>query len=337
MLKYEWLTAVPLLLLALGGCHQSTTSGGEMPVEKRESAVHCVGRYDFNLPDDFFALSGGSGEIDFGSGSDKVGKISFTVRDKNVGQEDFSNAVQQRLAALMRSKGKKTNRFEEAREISPNFKIFKINVVDDSHVAEAHIYKGGAYIIAKIDSFQESYPLAEAELKKLYENITPADINDGAGKGFCAGAVEFAGTHAVEWVSVKYRSKDRPDLSISITVDTFRPDEEKSLFERTTGPSSLFSVFDIDHKVLRKRELKVAAMSAQEWLAKIKDPDRKEWQHKFALETMRANPTLLLPHIHIEFSSGKTGADGVVREANISDAEAIALWDDVVRSIRPRP
>lgn len=308
-----------------------------MPVEKQESEVHCVGRYDFNLPSDFYALSGGSGEIDFGTASDKVGRMSFMVRDKNVSPEDFSKGVQQRLAVLMRSKEKRTNKFEEVREISSNFNIFKINVVDDSHVAEGHFYKAGAYIVAKIDSFEGSYALAEEQLKRLYENTMPSDAKVGADRGFCAGAVEFTGVHTVEWVSVKYRSKARPDLSISMTMDTFRPDEEKSLFERTSGPSSLFSVFDVDHKVLRKRELKLGQMSAQEWLAKIKDPDRKEWQHKFSLETMRVNPSLMLPHIHVEFSSGKNGPDGVAREASVSDAEAMKLWDDIVHSIRPRP
>jgi hypothetical protein len=95
-------------------------------------------------------------------------------------------------------------------------------------------------------------------------------------------------------------------------------------------------IVGLKHSVIRKREIVIGEMQAQEWLGAVKLPERKDKKYGFALETFRRTPSLTTPKIHIAFDSGEPGLDGVAHETSMSENEAVEFWDRMVASIRPR-
>lgn len=87
---------------------------------------------------------------------------------------------------------------------------------------------------------------------------------------------------------------------------------------------------------MRKGELQVASMKAQEWLcwAVLADGDDKKKQFGFALETMLPTPSPAQPCIHLELGSGQPDSKGGQLANSLSDTDDTALRAFVSRSIR---
>ena len=156
-------------------------------------------------------------------------------------------------------------------------------------------------------------------------------------KGFCIGPIAVQGNYDLEQTDFAFRSKKRPDVIIVIDIDTYSSSSEESdtLLQRVSGERSLLSIFDVRHKVLRKGNLTIAGMKAQEWLATFENGDHKDQQ--FALESYRPKPSPDHPELHMEMTTGQQDLDGVRHTSSLSDKEAMAVWDTMVKSIRLRP
>ena len=88
--------------------------------------------------------------------------------------------------------------------------------------------------------------------------------------------------------------------------------------------------------VLRKAELKVAGMRAQEWLgwAMLEEGKNRHKEPTFNLETMRTVPSLEQPLMHLDMLTGQADVSGDLNTKPPSGCEAITMWNTIVKSIR---
>jgi hypothetical protein len=324
--------------LALSACDKYNQSETPMLNKFEEKTVQCLGRYNFTLPADFKQLSGSTAEFRAAHQSSKIGTVTLKVIGANVERKLYEQGVRERLAELSTQRDSNLDKFEEAKNVSPELSVFRVRKVGQTHVTEIHANIDNAYIVATLKSRDEKYAEALNELLRFARNISLSDnrADHVRTDGFCIGPVIVQGAYDVESVSTAYRSAIRPDVVLKIMMNTFVGDEPETLFDRVSGQNSLLNIFNMPHKVLRKREFKFGEMRAQEWLANMTDPDTHRKHFTFSLETLRQNPSLLSPKIHIDFDTGTKGPDGVGHETSMSESEAVDFWDNFIASVHPR-
>jgi hypothetical protein len=297
------------------------------PISKEVRAV-CMGRHQMELPKDFEQAMGSSSIFTPPGLTDAGAPIDVVVKAAGVDVAEFQRQVELRRGALLAAGRKASNVLKEVIGVSKEAVIFRVMEIDDAYNDELHLLRDGVYIVASTDSYENSYVKAEARLVEFAGHVEKAGE---APKGFCLGPVAVNGRYAGEYGKLSFRSKAAPEVQVSVVVDTYAPDESKSLLQRVSGGDSLLTRMGAHPKELRKGELQVAGMHAQEWLAWIQpEDDSPRKQYSFALETRRPAPGPLQPSLHLEFDAGRRG------ESGLSQEQAVALWDSVSRSIRPR-
>lgn len=175
-----------------------------------------------------------------------------------------------------------------------------------------------------------------ARLFKIAGQIRPYDDPHKAGPGFCLGSVVIDSNNDEETASIGFRMDQYPDLGLRIYSKALAPDgSDKTLLERAAQVESQFSV-----DVLRKGNVALADMAAQEWLTTGSDK-HDNLTLLFRVESMRADPSFVRPLISIKLKTGGqlTGGPGEGKyvASSLTPREAIALWDAIVSSIRVRP
>lgn len=331
----HFLRGIALLLAACAGMLAEAK-----PVAAISKEVHavCMGRHQMDLPKDFEQAMGSTSIFTPPGLSDTGAPIDVMIKSASTSVADFQRQVDQRQGALRTSARKTTNVLKEVIRVGKDATIFRVMEIDDAYNDELHFLKDGVYLVANTDSYENSYRDAEARLAAFaasVEAVRGAAAGAGAGRlpaqGFCLGPVTVKGNYAGEYGKLTFRSKAVPELQVSVVIDTYTRDESKTLLQRVSGGDSLLSKMNAHPKVLRKGELQVAGMRAQEWLAWIQPEENSpRRQYSFALETLRPVPGPLQPTLHVELDAGRRGDSG------LSDEQAVALWDGIARSIRAR-
>lgn len=303
----------------------------------QEMTTYCVGRHLVDVPSDFrriFPLSGVFRQI----GHDrKSSTIGIMVVAESLTHFEFTQMVERRRIELIASTRDKRNSLEAVIASDQNATLFRVSRIEDSYMSEAHLLRGGAYLTAEARSHSGLFNMAEADIFDFTKKIAIADNINFSQSGFCLGPLIVAGDYEAESVTTVFRSDQRPDVIISISMDSYNRDDPVTLLQRLIGPNSLLEQVDVRSTVLRKGQLEVAGMSAQEWLGAVKlGEHRDKRQLGFAFETRRVKPGPNWPRIHMELDSGKQDRNGVERPNSLSDEDAIALWDSIVTSIRLR-
>ncbi|MEJ2633401.1 MAG: T6SS immunity protein Tli4 family protein, partial [Acidihalobacter sp.] len=56
----------------------------------------------------------------------------------------------------------------------------------------------------------------------------------------------------------------------------------------------------------------------------------------FVAETSPADPSLATPKLHFELLAGRADGGSADHSSSLTDNEAVALWDAVLKTLRPR-
>jgi Tle cognate immunity protein 4 C-terminal domain len=158
--------------------------------------------------------------------------------------------------------------------------------------------------------------------------------------GYCVGPLVISGKYEREVVDFAFRSKQYPDMSIKLDMDTYGNPGPSTLLQRASDPKSLLKQLDVSYSTLRKGELKVGSMKAQEMLVSFKDKDedgKPKLEHKLILETVRDKGFSTEPRMTIRLVTGQQDHEGIHHTSSLSDAEVVAVWDAIIKSIRLRP
>lgn len=135
-----------------------------------------------------------------------------------------------------------------------------------------------------------------------------------------------------ELVTLAFELKDHPDVHIVVESEVLFSHTD-SLLERT-GKADLLSLFD-GVTTVRKGARSVNGMAGEEVLSRYTS-DEGGKAHKFRWETMGALSDPLKPDIYVDFQTGFKPGGGSVN-SSLSNKDAIALFDQIVNSVRIRP
>lgn len=306
-----------------------------MAPNSKEMQTVCMGRHQMDLPKEFEQSMGSISIFTPQNLPDGGAPIDVAVKSGKIDPGAFKLEVDKRHVELKELQNELTDVVKEVIQVNKETTIFRVMRIDDAYKSEMHLWKGGTYVVATTKSFRNTFKQAEERLLALAANI---EVTANAAPGaFCLGPVAIKGNYAGEDGRLSFRNKLTPDMLLTVTVETYKRDSSKPLLVRMSGGNNLLAQFSANHKALRKGELQVAGMRAQEWLGWVmlgKQGDHKSYG--FALETLRPAPGPMQPRIFMEFKTGKQGGVPTLPNSALSDDEAISLWDAIVKTIRPR-
>jgi len=316
------------------GCEVKNKDNLTMARSNVDFSNYCVGRSSINIPSSYQLADGTSGSFKFNGTSDDDSSIAVVVSKTTMDQAKFSAEINRRRAALKAAADETTDIFRHEEKLAAEAVLFRINRIDDAYVSEINFLRGPAFVTATIKSWDEKFLDAESVLEKFVQGVQLRV--DGSSGAFCLGPVSVSGNFSEETGNYLFVDTVQRGNSLNLDIDTFRPDEKISLLQRMSGPDSLLTKFQSDHKVIRAKKTSFANMNGEEWLGSIKlgEPEHPK-KFKFVLESTRSAPSRLAPYFHLSFETGKTLDDGNVDKTIISDDEAVRQWDAIVASVQP--
>lgn len=322
--------SVFLLIILNFGCHNGAGKS-VMPEKYNNFSKDCRGRNIIAFPDEFSESRIATGN--FNPAEPKVGTYPFfvVVERRILTQQEFSNHLLQRRAHLKENPIPTLDILRLERKLSTSATLFRIQQVDDAYQSELHFLLGGNLVVVKLDSYENKFEVAEDRLIQFMSDFSIT--KESTVKGFCLGALTIQGNYSQE--SGSYYWRDNDGNTFDLEIDSFNTEDPRNLLQRMAGPDSLLRIFHIGHTVLRSGERTVAGMRAYEWLGWTnlgQDGDKKTF--KFVLETTRPKGSRTTPSIKLTFDSAKTLEDGRETSTNLSDEQAMAIWDRVVASIQ---
>lgn len=327
-----------LILSVIAGCTDKAGKEKTVTTTINDKTTHCFGHSLIDLPSDFYLMDGSSGSFTPAGTTKASEKVDVTLVSSTASAQEFLKYIANRRAEIALHEKEETGRLSADRASSDTVHLFTVNKIEDAYTSELHVLLGKYLLSLRTDSYKNTYAAAEKRLADFAAQIKVGNPAVNGETGYCMGGVRINGNFTGESSTANYRSHKMPDVVFGIENDSFAPDESTTLLQRVDGPDSLLRKFDVKNHVLRKGELQVASMKAQEWLSWVMlgDGEAKQKQYGFALETMRPVPSPAQPHIHLELDSGQPGEKNNQHANSLSDADAIALWDYVSRSIRMR-
>lgn len=327
----------------------------------KNKTPRCFGRFLVDLPESFVVNSEGAAELD---------GVQLKVRAMPRLVFDSALEARRRELEMTMLPGDDKNRPHLRTTIAlPDGGIGVVfdrteRAVDSSRlgrtlelIAWRDGYRIDAFINATDTSFPEDagdsivkqlrtdVPEKLAQLLKVYQrtrgradNEVPKEQGTCTQNGFVAGAPSDA-----ESVAIFYHLKDTPDVYFSFKTDSsFR--ETTELLDR--GKEINQALQGGDGKILRKGRVKGAGVEYQELLAEGRTPARVKG-HLFVAEANSLEGSANRPVVMIDQKNGYRipapdpgpAADPLpeFQRATLTEAQAVAVWDSVLPSLRPRP
>ncbi|WP_295549090.1 T6SS immunity protein Tli4 family protein [uncultured Pseudacidovorax sp.] len=326
-----------------------------------ETVTHCLGRYLIDLPKGFELYTGGWGDIELYYGLDKDFKtVNASVQPDTYTPEEFISAVRRRRDELNNevNTAVKTPMLLHTEKIGDYAFLLRRHDsrrYDSSVKSEVHQLVGQRYVIFEQESYvteklyaikprpTDRYKLidtapAEERLKMISSRLRPALDAKRSVSGFCQQGVVFDVGQDDERSNFRFFDESRPDVHIDVHYHAVKGQPKESLFERESvgNDSRIRPMLNAGgYVVMRKREITLGGMNAQELLSRFSRPIV---QHLFGIATRMPQRSLGQPTIEITMMTGTTYGvpDEQQTPSSLSDEQARKLWDDMVKSVRPR-
>jgi Tle cognate immunity protein 4 C-terminal domain/Tle cognate immunity protein 4 N-terminal domain len=344
-----------LLVLIVGVCCLQACGPSEkerMTIAEltKDMRTHCIGRHLVDIPKDFELLDiAGVTTIFSPKGVDfqEAPKMQVEVAKSEVSPELFKAAVQKTYEELKAELTRYESRLpylkftQKINDTETLFRTYKgTGSSEDSSASQIHLLLNNHHVVVRAESHENKYSATEKWLTEFAHSIQPLTSSNSTQKGFCVGPLVVGGQYESEMVDFAFRSKQHPDIFIAFEIDTYGSAAETTLLQRANDPKNLLKIFDVDYSTLRKGELKVAGIKAQEVLVGFKEKDengKDKKEHKLLLETMRDKPSATEPKMKVRLVTGQQDPQGERHTSSLSDAEVVAVWDAIIKSIRLRP
>jgi hypothetical protein len=195
---------------------------------------------------------------------------------------------------------------------------------------------GGAFV--KLETLSEEGAQAKNEyyLMQIAEQLFPASSERAAQRGFAIGPVLIASKHQQEIASLVFRSEQVPDVLVRAYINGLSPNPDPSLLGRwDSNIGILVHLFPNAPSVVRRGKVVLGGMGGEELLTKAHLHDRLVL--KFNAKSQRDNPTLEAPLIEFHLNTEPVGPASDWQPPLWTEKETVAVWDRIVRSVRPRP
>jgi Tle cognate immunity protein 4 C-terminal domain len=361
---------VCLVLGSLAACtafkqpsEQEKRNVSEMTSNMRTWAL---GRGLIDLPASW--SGGGDVKLYYGLGADHS-SVEVRVLGEGVTQKRFDAAIRERasrIAAIKNDEMDDIPMLVSARVETPQSAMFQYYMRQtrrQTFVHELHLLVVDAYVMLRADSFNGNTAPVEARLSKLSKEIFKVSP-EHAGAGFALGPIVIRSHHDQEIASFDF-SPPASDVSLNIYINALSPDDEERLHVRSQKDTTIFLASDYEN--LRAGKIMLADMQAEESLIGFSDDTHR--QILFVSENYRDKPSLSRPAMSFRLSAGGMSAgpvdpdepEDLVRwtlpqfankgyelplwqrpappepvNPSLTDYEAMAVWDAVLKSVRIR-
>jgi phage protein U len=142
-----------------------------------------------------------------------------------------------------------------------------------------------------------------------------------------------------EDISVLFAMKDRTDAFFTLQTNTdLRELPRDTLLNRLPDIRSKIKDPNANGRIIQSGTVQVGGIKAEELLLSGTTTARIAG-HVFTLEANTATSGSMTPYLVLDMGNGSinTFARNGIQKASLTDGEAIALWDTVSRTLRPRP
>ncbi|MEL1266432.1 T6SS immunity protein Tli4 family protein [Pseudoxanthomonas putridarboris] len=212
----------------------------------------------------------------------------------------------------------------------------------------------------------------DADLKELAAQIHKVTDIARAGPGFVFGPIIIQGHHDHEVATIDFYDPQRLDMTFEVGISAMTPDSDERLLQRGKMFMPMFEGNGSDLDTLRKGKREIAGMKAEEQLIAAGWRDQSGEAVRgvlFAAETYRPTPGLLQPTFSLKLDalgektwksdaelagapqrmlgystlpdfaseSRSTIDESPPMKPSMTEYEATAVWDAILKSIRPRP
>ncbi|MFJ2446686.1 T6SS immunity protein Tli4 family protein [Pseudomonas sp. NPDC087626] len=312
----------------------------------------------------------GSGDVKLYYGLDaNHSTVEVQVVGEGVTQQRFDEALQERASRIAAVKNPRLNNISmlvsakgETRQ-RILLQYFASNEVTDTFVHEFHLLVDDAYVMLRAESYNGNIAPVVARLKKLSREIFKVAPSN-AGAGFALASIVIRSNHDQEIATFRFRPPVS-NVALEVYINALSPSETKSMSARAEEGAQIFLADDYEN--LRTRNITLAGMPAEESLIGFSDDTHR--QILFGGETYRDNPSLSRPFMSFSLSAG--GIESRPRDPNavvdlvrralpefanrgyklplwqrpasrdpvnpsLTDYEAIAVWDAILKSVRIR-
>lgn len=166
--------------------------------------------------------------------------------------------------------------------------------------------------------------------------------------GICidSGFVAEAEGRYYELISIGFRFPEYPDVSFSLLLHTTdRPNPSNELEVSLREAQEMAETADEKRwyasiRKLRTGKREIGGWAGAEQLARLPPQlgeKNKPWTHEFAFKSIGVANDRLRPYVDMEMSTGVVDDSKGEVPPTLKDEEAVALWDKLTGSIRPRP
>ena len=337
-----WALAFGILASLLLGCNESSRKTSmTLPPDLEKVTTVCIGRYLVDLPEVFVPTAATYAQLYYGL--DKNFRTVDVSAPALAGdQAAFDTVVARRvqdLTSSFHSSSASKNMLAANRRLDDGSRLLRAYTSGDStstFKAELYTRKGPATALFAREVYEhENGDAVEASLIKIAQATSPIARGNPPGRGTCIGPLLVDAGQDAEILHPSFHGSQYPDVSISIDMNSVVAKSDGGLFARVDAKAGMVARFVLRSDTLRKDRMSIGGRPAEEILETGKD--REKVVRSFTAETVLSAPsTLAQPLIAIDMTMGGQVNDDY-RDASLSDAQALLLWDAIVKSIRPRP
>jgi hypothetical protein len=297
--------------------------------------THCIGRYLIDLPEGYLIAPHSQVTLTYGVSSD-FEKVDIEVLEESISEKEFlsflayrqkeiEQKIQETLKVPMLASVRKIN--NDARQ----FRIYDESMLPEYQKIETHVLLDNTHLVLKADSYKNNYKPVEDRQERLANQLKKVREPNNGGIGYCIGSTRISSNQDQEAASLSFQSPRYPGLRFEIYMTAIQPNSSPSLIERIEGQNSLFKHFGVSPGTIKKGSTLLGGMQAEEWLGKNTEDGNIEYN--FVAESARPNPGFAHPLIKLEMEYSTPGqSDSVL----LTEEEAIALWNAVIKTVRPR-
>ena len=268
--------------------------------------------------------------------------IELAIRDGVADAQSLSSwrqSKEQELRTQPRSPLLGGNMLAESKEIAPNtylLRQYTNTAVTTSYRSTVLALVGTSAISLETKSFDNKYPEAESRLLNILTHLAPRPTGSNA-PGFYVGPLTLKDPPPeIESANVSFSLQSNPDVTFEVDTSSSVTWHDELLQNREREGMSLFARLGVsgDIKIIHSGTRTVGAFEGYELLLYSKAPDGRG--HKFEWQYPGGSNRHLQPSIDVLMKTGQRhpGADNP--SPSLDDAQARALWNAVIDSIRIR-
>jgi hypothetical protein len=357
MRKTRATLAVACLIFTVAACDHKPA-----PLSQQEKQIvteltaklktRCVGRYLIDMPGEAVE-----------SGSAKIRGVS--IEAKAMTEDAWRREVAQREATLKATKSRDAYPFLYAAGTAQTDHTYyfihrgTISEAPNRRYIEGYKWDRGYRLLLKVKTYDYTNPDRSSDpivkqfdvknevpektavvfslLEKLRGRSTD-EIPTEPGVCFAGGFLSVpAGNN--ERVDTQFGLSRLEDVSFDISTTPDLP-ASTTLLQRADSPEVRQELKDADGMLVRKGSVDLHGLKAEEWLVEGRRPGDGRG-HSFSLTANEMTSGPATPYLSLDLTTGGQvmlqGKLVKLDKASLTTGEAVALWDTVSRTLRPRP